>query len=278
MKALITTVSLLISSQLGQAATTVLLTAGSISDPVNWSLGLPTGANDGLIDIDGATANNLNLIGWGGATVNHTSGTIAGQFNPANNSSLTWNINDAAVYDIGSKAFFANDITVNIKGGTINGGTNQGLYAANGGNMTMSGGTVSTSTSHGVRVTSTSTLTLSGGVFNGSNVVNLFTDSGNVSVGGLFIGNMANATSFGTANLEFSSSWTGSLSLDSSTDWSAELISSGATIDGIDIDGLNINNFDLSTAGLITVVPEPTSTLLVSVCALGLIVLRRRQR
>ncbi len=245
--------------------------AGSIRTATNWTTDTLPAGDVGTIDISGATVGNANLGGWGATTINHTAGNIAGQFNAYNEANLTWNISGTASYTLtGTQTFFTNGTTNNMSGGTINTEYTISTEKATG-VLNISGGTINSTSTSLFETKNGGIINLSGGTVTANSATTLF--NGTADIGGSATINASNATTLGA--VDFLSGWTGSLDLDAATDWSAVLISSGATLDGVDIDSGNIDQFNIS-GGSISAVPEPSSAALLGLGGIALILRRRK--
>ena len=172
------------------------------------------------------------------------------------------------IFNAGSVSNVNDDFEANGIGGTItvNGGThavglnspNDGNFGAqNGATLNFLGGTV---TADVFRTTQNGPGTVVGTINVGGDAT-LTADSIDLASAGVF---------------DFSSAWTGSLTIDGfdATDWE-DLVIASTTLDGVAIDTtVFADNFEV-TGNTLSLVPEPSSALLGS---FGILVLLRRRR
>lgn len=275
------------------AATTLNSGATFTFSGTNWSNGAPAAGNDGTISSDYTFAANI-AVPTGVLSVTQTAGngTSAGtnnwNYNGAAGSGFVFNLQGGSITVGSASGFFSNQITVNISGGSL---TAQRLQLANNGTLNISGGTVNSTTYSVLFSTNgaagSNILNLSGGSVTGGSTTTSLLQSTTITatIGGSAIVNGSSITSFGntiangSSTLNFLNNWTGSLNLNSSTDWSSALIGSGATLNGTDIDNTNINRFNI-VGGTISLnaVPEPSTYGLMGAGALAGVAFVRRRR
>ena len=242
--------------------------------PANWTNGAPNSSNPGTISA------NYSVMGTvfspANTTVTQTAGTGTGTFFNYTATTFTFNLQGGSINLSGQ--FLANGSTINVSGGSI---STTYFQPVNAGILNLSGGTHTVSSSNIFFNTggATGQLNLTGGTINAAAATSMFsstTVTPTIGIGDAVI-NASLVTAFGGggANMDFLTGWTGSLNFSAATDWSAALISSGATLDGIDIDGTNIDNF-LISGGSISLIPEPSAALLGGLGVLGLLMRRRR--
>ena len=242
------------------------LVSGEIRQAGSWDNGLPTATNDGTISVDGTVTANFNTgaVRFVDTTITQTAGTITGIFNTAGAEGLMWN----------------------LTGGTIN---STGNAAGTGGaNFNANGGAI---------------FNLTGGelIFGSDLIVNNI--AGGINVGGTAI--VSTPSQFDlrlnqdNAFLSIASDWTGSFVSGADAteaDWIAELVfgagpagSAGNAVNplrqidvaGTPIDDTNFSDFFLVTpdgdgGSSLTLVPEPSSGLLLGLGGLALILRRRK--
>lgn len=282
---LLATVSVFAGTASLSAATVLNPGATFNTSAANWSNGAPGAGNDGTINADYTFVGN-SAVGSGTYSVTQTAGNGTGggqQWNYYNNSGFTFNLQGGSITATAGDGFYINAGTFNLSGGLIS--ATPTFKLVNGGRLNISGGTaitLSNSTLFFGSGTSTA-LTLTGGTINAASATSLLTTGSLLTlIGDSATINASNLTAFSsggftTSTLNFLSGWTGSLNLSSSTDWSAQLINSGATLHGVDIDGSNIGQFNIS-GGTISAVPEPSTYGLLGAGALAAVAFVRRRR
>ena len=260
----------------------VLTTSGNINTASNWDTGILPGLGEtGTVNIDstwpntasaGAVAITGDLVFGGGSTL--TAATDVVGVNP---NSVTFN-----------------DVTVNVGDDIFTGGGGTGNFIFNAGSITNvdddfeanGGGTITVNGgTHTIGIAPTgtanfgaqnnSTLNFLGGTVVG---VDLFR---NTASGGSTINLGGSATLTADAIslagiFDIAPDWTGSLAIDgfSATDWETTL-TGGATLGGAEIDATVFADNFLVVGNTVSLVPEPSVTLL---GALGLLGLLRRRR
>ena len=258
----------------------VLTTSGNINTASNWDTGILPGLGEtGTVNIDstwpntasaGAVAITGDLVFGGGSTL--TAATDVVGVNP---NSVTFN-----------------DVTVNVGDDIFTGGGGTGNFIFNAGSITNvdddfeanGGGTITVNGgTHTIGIAPTGTAN-----FGAQNNSTLNFLGGTVDTG-LFRNTATNSTINlgGSATLtadaislegifDIAPDWTGSLGIDgfSTTDWETTL-TDGATLGGAAIDATIFADNFLVDGNTVSLIPEPSVTLL---GALGLLGLLRRRR
>lgn len=283
-------------------------TATTNTNADNWTNGTPGAGNDGTVASNfdfstfGASNNgNVNPLPSGTFSVTQTAGAgTGGQWNLAGNSDFTYNLNGGSITSTAG-TFFINGNTFNVAGGDLTANTMRVL-----GNLNISSGSIavpaldmetnSVLTQTGGTITTTSAIVLTqsnsgskvanlaGGSYSNSSASFLFANANMaIGIGGDFVLDAGSATGLfnntgGTSTIDFASDWTGSLTLDSVTAWDDvfEAEVGRVTVDGVNIGSGEFETYFLNNAGVITLVPEPSTALLSLIACGGLFVRRRR--
>ena len=271
---------ILVAATSAQAQT--LNTSGDINTPGNWDTGaLPVLGETGTVDIDSnwpstSNSNTLNIFGdlvfGGGSTLTVVIDVVGVRPNSVTFNDVTVNVGDDIFTGgggTGNFIFNAGSITNVDDDFEANGG---GTITVNGGTHTI--GVAPTGTAN-FGAQNNSTLNFLGGTVVG---VDLFR---NTAVGGSTINLGGSATlTAGAISLagifDIAPDWTGSLAIDgfSATDWETTL-TGGATLDGAAIDATVFADNFLVVGNTVSLIPEPSITLL---GAFGLLGLLRRRR
>ncbi|MFC7338854.1 beta strand repeat-containing protein [Haloferula chungangensis] len=268
--------------------------ATSNSNKDNWTNGTPGLGNDGTIAINydfstlGAADNgNVNPLPSGAFSVTQTAGDgTGGQFNLAANSAFTFNLNGGSINST-SGAFIVNGNTFNLAGGTLNasefrlgnGTMNMSSGSLTGGIISLRGGTFSqtggTTTSNHVgpvfnQANNSTTLNLTGGsLIAGSGNNNSLIHHTNLvtTIGGSLTANLPDAVDIFTggihensSTLNFTSDWTGSLTLNSLVAWDDVFEAGGISVDGVELAAGDFESYFLNDGGVITLSIAPQST------------------
>jgi hypothetical protein len=273
-----------------QAATITNVLGENVATAAGWSGGnLPTSSDTVTFERNGTWSSGWGDDGssWDGVVVTQTSGTLSGQnifYNYLHEA--TWNLSGTGVISASDDMYNRGlDMTVSA-GGTINSKALQLVTNASTVNI-LDGATLNLGArNYATRMTVASTLNLHGGVMNyttsGNGVFRITDAGGMVDIDGGFNlvadsnSNMFYDTNSGTVN--FNPTWTGSFDLADTylaADIATELKDSGATFNGVDIDDTNISNFNIQD-GSLSVVPEPSTGILLGLAGLTLIFQRRK--
>lgn len=273
-----------------QATTTFTFTGGNLNSAANWldedgnTGAFPAAGDIGVVNVDSTFPDTPNAAGlspggdifFGGGTV-LTAGidVVASVPTSLVFNDVTLNVTDDIfagtgnfIFNAGSVSNVNDDFEANGIGGTItvNGGThtvglnspNVGNFGAqNGATLNFLGGTV---TADVFRTTENGPGTAFGTINVGGDAT-LTADSIDLASAGVF---------------DFSSAWTGSLTIDGfdATAWE-DLVIASTTLDGAAVDTtVFADNFEV-TGSTLSLVPEPSSALLGS---FGILVLLRRRR
>ncbi|MGE9269994.1 MAG: hypothetical protein ACQKBU_04260 [Verrucomicrobiales bacterium] len=293
-------VTALAFSAVNSQATTTLFSANfDLDDDATWTNGVPSefGDPDGQIIADynfddfgdGNTNGNFNTSELGVVSITQTSGDGVGeQFNPYSNPDFTFNLNGGSMTSDGG-AFFVNGTKFQVAGGALsvlemrlsNGGTmtvssgsfTAGIISLRGGTFRQTGGTITSNHTGPVfnRANTTTTLDLTGGeIIAGTGDNNsLVSNTGLVTtIGGSLTVNLPSAVNLfsggiheNSSTINFSSDWTGSLTLDVATAWEGLFEAGDISVDGMELGPGDFETYFVNNSGVITMVPSTSITI-----------------
>ncbi|MDF7801955.1 Ig-like domain-containing protein [Pontiellaceae bacterium B1224] len=290
------------------SADTYLTSANfDLDGDATWSAGVPSEFGDpaGVITNDynfddlgsGNVNGNFDAGSLGTVSVTQTAGAGLGdQYNVYNNPNFTFNLNGGSITS-DSGIFLVNGTTFNVGGGAL---TTMEYRLANSGAMTVSSGSFTASvislrggtfTQTGGTITSDS----SGPVFNqggGATILNLsggslIAGTGNndalinnstitATIDGSLTANLPGAVNLfsggvhgNSSTINFTTNWTGSLTLDASTAWDDIFEAGNVYVDGVELGVGQFEAYFANGNGVITAVQNPMAALPQEVTAIA---------
>ncbi|MGE9269995.1 MAG: hypothetical protein ACQKBU_04265 [Verrucomicrobiales bacterium] len=294
------------------SATTTLISGNfDLDSDATWDNGLPSSGNDGSINADynfddlgsGNVNGNFDASGLGVVSITQTSGNGLGdQYNIHSNPDFTFNLNGGSMTsDDGS--FIVNSTNFNVGGGALStlefrlasgnmtvssGSFTASIISLRGGTFSQTGGTITSNHGGPVfnRANTSTTLNLSGGSITAGfgNNNSLINNTGLATIiGGSLTAILPTAVNLfsggvhgNSSTINFTSDWTGSLALDSSTAWDSVFEAGDVQVNGVELGAGDFESYFTNNSGVVTFVPEPSAALLGLLGCCGL--LRRRRR
>ena len=284
--------ALALSSAGASAQTTLDEGATFDLDVGSWDNGVPSAVDPGIIAGDYTNGGNINMSAVGTTSVTQTAGNgTGGQWNYHSNANYTFNLNGGTLSNT-SGTFFVNGNTFKVGGGALTaldfrlqgGGTmavGSGSFTASiislrGGTFEMTGGTVTSDHAGPVfnRANTDNTINLTGGnVTAGSGNNNSLIQHTGISatIGGSFAATLPGAVNlFGSglhnnsSTINFTSDWTGSLTLASATAWNDVFEAGDVSIDGVELGPDDFDTYFQNNSGVISLVPGASPPVIIS--------------
>ncbi|MGD9420343.1 MAG: hypothetical protein Q7R22_015505 [Verrucomicrobiota bacterium JB025] len=294
--------ALVLSAANSSAITTLSGDVFDLDDDATWTNGVPSESGDPDGQIDGEynfdefgdtnVNGNFNVSGLGVVSITQISGDgIGGQFNPYSNLDFTFNLNGGSMTSDGG-VFFVNGTNFNVAGGALNalemrlsnggvmtvssGSLTAGIISLRGGTFSQTGGTVTSDHGGPVfnRANTATTLNLTGGeiIAGTGNNNSLINNTGLVTtIGGTLTANLPGAVELfsngiheNTSSINFTSDWTGSLTLDAATAWDDVFESGDVSVNGVELGPDDFETYFVNSSGVITMIPTTSITITAS--------------
>ncbi|MGD9420344.1 MAG: sulfatase-like hydrolase/transferase [Verrucomicrobiota bacterium JB025] len=281
-------------SALSAAADTTLISGATFDLTVgNWTNGMPGAGNPGVISADYSNGGNVNMSSVGTASVTQVSGNgTGGQWNYHSNPDYSFHLDGGTLTNT-SGTFFVNDNSFTIGGGALSatdlrlqgaggalavtsGSLSTDSFLVLGGSLTMSGGSI-TNTANNIIFNRNSsstgaTIGLSGGTLVAAGAHSLLNNSDlSATIGGSFSADAPQVTNLfnggnhaGSSSLNFSSDWTGSLTLDSATAWADVFEAGDVSVNGVELGAGDFESYFENQSGVIRLIAGVSTSVTIS--------------